>query len=87
MNLRVRAIEQRQSFELPAWQVTETLQETLTAMLGLEKSVPVINRAGLNVKQKIKGPVLITETSSTTWLAEGWCAVVDPVGNLLFQKS
>ncbi len=82
VNLRVRAIEKRRSFELPAWQATETLQDTFTVMPGLEKPVPVINRAGLKVKQKIKGPALITETSSTTWIAEGWSAVVDEVGNL-----
>ncbi len=87
VNLRVRAIEKRQSFELPAWQATETLQETLITMPGLEKLVPVINRAGLKIDQKIKGPALITETSSTTWIAEGWCAVVDEVGNLALSRE
>jgi len=87
VNLRVRAIEQRQSFELPAWQVTEMPKDELATMPGIENPVPVINRAGLKVGQKITGPALITETSSTTWIAEGWSAVVDEVGNLaLFRE-
>ena len=87
VNLRVRAIEQRQSFELPAWQAAEISQDIFTTMPGIETPVPVINRAGLNVEQKITGPALITETSSTTWIAKSWCAVVDEVGNLaLFRE-
>ena len=88
VNLRVRAIEQRQSFELSKWQSTGLLKEDVTMMPGLEKPVPVINRAGLKIGQRITGPAMITETSSTTWLAEGWCARVDEVGNLaLFKKE
>ncbi len=51
-------------------------------MPGIGAPVLVINRAGLKVGQQIKGPALITETSSTTWLAEGWSAEVDEVGNI-----
>jgi N-methylhydantoinase A len=82
VNLRVRAIEQRQSFELPQWQPTEELNEQFTTMPGIEDQVPVINRSALKVGQQIKGPALITETSSTTWLAKGWIAEVDRVGNM-----
>ena len=56
-------------------------------MPGIEVRVPVINRAGLKTGQKITGPVLITETSSTTWLDEGWNAKVDKVGNLKLVKT
>jgi len=87
VNLRVRAIEQRQSFELPAWKATETPKDELTTMPGIKNPVPVINRAGLNVGQKITGPALITEVSSTTWIAEGWGTVVDKVGNLALFKE
>jgi N-methylhydantoinase A len=85
VNVRVRVHEQRQSFAVPEWQPTQTLSKKITTMPGIEEPVAVINRAGLSVGQKICGPALITETSSTSWLAKGWCAEVDGVGNLLFS--
>ncbi len=86
VNVRVRAIEQRQSFELPEWESMQELKNSFTNMPGIEEPVPVINRAGLIVGQQLKGPALITETSSTTWLAEGWGGEVDDVGNLKLAK-
>lgn len=82
VNVRVRALEQIQSLELPQWRPTEPLTEQFTTMPGIDEPVSVINRAGLEVGQKITGPVLITETSSTTWLDKGWFLEVDEVGNL-----
>jgi len=84
VNVRVRVIEHRQSFELPSWQPSAEPKVELSSMPGLTEPVPVIDRAGLKVGQQLNGPVLITETSSTTWLADGWHAEVDNVGNLLF---
>jgi N-methylhydantoinase A len=86
VNVRVQAIEQRQAFVLPGWQPVEELTRELTTMPGIEKPVSVINRAGLETGQQVQGPALITETSSTTWLAEGWSAVVDSIGNLKLQN-
>jgi len=84
VNLRVRATEQRQAFVLPRWQPTAEPVTVTTAMPGITEPVPVIDRATLTAGQQLSGPVLITETSSTTWLAPGWTAEVDNVGNLLF---
>ena len=85
VNVRVRAIEQGQPFEMPAWQAVEEPGKAFTTMPGIDEVVAVINRGGLKVAQKISGPALITETSSTSWLAKGWSAEVDAVGNLLFS--
>ncbi len=85
VNLRVRAIKQRQSFECPNWTPEDELVEVYTTMPGIEEPVLVINRAGMKVGQKTKGPALITEISSTTWLAAGWNAEVDNIGNLLLK--
>ncbi len=85
VNVRVRAIVQRQPFVIPEWQPVEPLRKELTAMPGIKEPVAVINRAGLKAGQKINGPALITETSSTSWLAKAWSAEVDTVGNLLFS--
>jgi len=84
VNVRVRVIEQRQSFALPRWQSTEVASKEYITMPGIVEPVAVINRASLKVGQKLSGPALITETSSTAWLAKGWAAEVDEVGNLLF---
>jgi len=86
VNLRVRAIERRQPFALPEWAPTATSKNTFITMPGIEGPVSVINRAALNINQKIRGPALITEVSSTTWLAEGWGIEVDGVGNLKLLK-
>jgi len=87
VNVRVRAIEKPQAFALPQWQLTEEFNEQITAMPGIDEPVSVINRAGLKVGQQVQGAVLITETSSTTWLAKGWSADVDDVGNLRLQAN
>ena len=87
VNLRVRVIEQRQTFKLPDWQATEELSEITVEMPGIDAPVTAVNRAGLKAGQKLAGPKLITETSSTTWLEEGWSAEVDRVGNQLFTED
>lgn len=86
VNVRVSVIEQRQSFELPEWSPTEILKQEFTTMPGIEEPVPVINRAALKVGQKITGPALITETSSTTWLERYWVVKVDSVGNMIMNQ-
>ncbi|MBL4712800.1 MAG: hydantoinase/oxoprolinase family protein [Gammaproteobacteria bacterium] len=87
VNIRARVVEKKQSFVLPEWRTTETLKEDAAVMPTTNGAVVVLNRAGLNVGQQIKGPALITETCSTTWLAPDWVAVVDNVGNLLLEKK
>ena len=64
----------------------ESLENGVTSMPGMEAPVPVINRLSLKQVQKIEGPALITETISNTWLALGWSAEADPVGNLKLIK-
>ncbi|MBE9567233.1 MAG: hydantoinase/oxoprolinase family protein [Proteobacteria bacterium] len=86
VNVRVRVTAPRQAFTIPRWQPTEELQEVPTSMPGVEGSVAVINRAAMKTGQQFTGPLLITETSSTTWLATGWCVKVDDLGNLHLSK-
>ncbi len=82
VNLRVRAIKQRQSFILPQWEPIDRFTESYITMPSMEEPVPVIKRSALKTGQRIKGPALITEVSSTTWLSEGWNAEVDNFGNI-----
>jgi len=80
VNLRVRIVERKQQFKLPAWKPTEQKIETTG-------SIPVVNRMSLATGQRIVGPALITELSSTTWLGEQWSAIVDDKGNLVLSAS
>lgn len=54
---------------------------------GVAGQVPVYARARLGAGQHLRGPALITEQVSTTWLAPGWSAQVDDYGNLLLRRS
>lgn len=47
----------------------------------------VFARATLAPGQRIRGPALITETVATTWLADGWTAEADGIGNLVLQRG
>lgn len=54
---------------------------------GLDEPVAVYTRDALAAGQQLDGPVIIKETVSTTWIAPGWSAEVDPYGNLLLTLS
>ena len=58
-----------------------------TALYGMEDDVPVYHRNELAATQTVKGPALITETVSSTYLASGWYAEVDKMGNLLLSNE
>jgi N-methylhydantoinase A len=87
VNVRVRVVEEREVFVLPEWSASEENKQAFTTMAGIDEDVAVIDRSGLEVGQRIFGPALIVETSSTTWLAEGWCGEVDGVGNMRLVKE
>jgi len=82
VNVRIRVVEEKQTFVLPEWEAIEVQKQSFTAMAGFDEDIAIVERAGLEVGQRIVGPALIIETSSTTWLAGRWGAEVDKVGNL-----
>jgi len=49
--------------------------------------VRLLQRSELMVNQRISGPALIVEPLATTWVADGWTAVTDGVGNLLLTRE
>jgi N-methylhydantoinase A/oxoprolinase/acetone carboxylase beta subunit len=72
---------------LPAVSVQYEVRPLETIRLvGVEGEVPRYERGELAVGQTIAGPALITELSSTTWLAAGWQCRLDEVGNLLLRR-
>ena len=56
------------------------------SVYGVDAPVPVFDRVALAAGAQLRGPALITETVSTTWLAPGWDAQLDFVGNLLLVE-
>jgi N-methylhydantoinase A len=55
-------------------------------LCGVEGTVPVFRREALGEGQRLVGPSLVSEAVSTTYLAAGWVAVLDRVGNLLVRR-
>jgi len=85
VNLRLRLLGEKPAFELPEWQASVEPRQRLTTVYGFDEAVLVLARDALQVDQCFDGPALITETTSTTWIDEGWRARVDRWGNLLLS--
>jgi len=70
--------------------VTEAKQPVLTPgearLYGVERPVAILARHQLPPDYQIEGPVLITETVSTTFIEPGWLCRVDQQNNLLLQR-
>jgi N-methylhydantoinase A len=83
VTLRLRAVLPA---EAPVWPIRFPLQPAqpcaFSPILGLAEEIPVYVREKLCLKQVLKGPAIITEPVSTTWLAPGWRAINDEAGNL-----
>jgi len=58
-----------------------------TELYGIDGSVEIWAREALRGGDEIRGPALITERVSTTWLAPGWTCYVDPHGNLMLERD
>jgi N-methylhydantoinase A len=54
---------------------------------GLANPVPLYRRARLARGQHLQGPAIIAEQVATTWLAPGWRAEVDDLGNLRLRRQ
>jgi N-methylhydantoinase A len=85
VNIRLRLTGEKPAFDLPEWQATAEPQQRVTKVHGFDQLIPVLARDALHVDQLIHGPSLITETTSTTWIDQGWQARVDRWGNLLLR--
>ena len=75
------------SVQLAALPAVDPAQPVHHAVVsGEAQPVPVYAREALAPQQCMDGPVLITETVSTTWVAAGWRCCVEPFGNLMLQR-
>ncbi|MCW9024630.1 MAG: hydantoinase/oxoprolinase family protein [Gammaproteobacteria bacterium] len=55
-------------------------------LVGIDGMAPVYERDKLVTGQKLAGPVLITETVSTTYIAPGWSCTREETGNLILRR-
>jgi N-methylhydantoinase A len=54
---------------------------------GLRAELPVYTRAALRPGDRVAGPSIVEEPTSTTYLSPGWTAEVDALGNLIARKG
>jgi len=88
VNVRVALSCEQQGIQLQMLQDTaHTEPETHIKLYGIEQDVSIYARDKLTAGQIITGPVLITETVSTTYVATGWLCEVDAVGNLMLESA
>jgi 5-oxoprolinase (ATP-hydrolysing) len=53
---------------------------------GAWREMPLVPRAALRAGERLDGPALIPETNATTWVAPGWRAEADALGNLRLRR-
>lgn len=62
--------------------------ETVTCHLrGADQAVPLFDRATLAPGFRLSGPAIIIDPVSTTVVEPAWSVVVDPIGNLILERS
>jgi N-methylhydantoinase A len=89
VNLRCNLHGRPPAIELPplASAAGELRAPERVSIAGHTDRIPVWPRAALLAGQRLSGPALITETVATTWLPADWGCLVDPVGNLLLERT
>jgi N-methylhydantoinase A len=58
-----------------------------TAAYGQSQPVPVFQRETLGAGHRIDGPAVVVESVATTWIAPGWAAEVDLLGNIRLGRG
>jgi N-methylhydantoinase A len=87
VNLRVKVVHHGPQVTFP--EIAAELDshgEKSTESYGENELFRVLARNEISVNQKIQGPVIIMEYSSTTFVEAGWAACSDVHGNLLLSK-
>lgn len=87
VNLRVRVRAPCHRLRLPSPIVTSAVSERMLFADGAETPVPVVRLESLSPASNQPGPAVIADAVGTTWLAPGWFARLDGVGNLVLNRS
>ena len=87
VNVRQAVRAPEQALDLPDWQAGQSTEPAMIRLHGLAEPVPVWPRAALAAGRELHGPAVVTEAVSTLYLAPGWRATVDRVGNLDLDQT
>lgn len=87
VNLRVAVLGPNSPVRIPERTEIISDQASLSTTAADGEGHGVWRRDDLRVGQRLRGPAVITESVSTTWLAPGWSARVDQLGNLLLARE
>ncbi len=89
VNLRLSLKSKIEKLQLPVLNNNNSPEQErrLASLYGINNEVKIYQRDNLACEKVIKGPALIIETVSTTFLAEGWNCEVDKSGCLLLKKA
>ncbi len=87
VNLRVRVTGTAPALSLPPPVLRPDVRSGRAHVAGSDEPVPVIGRAALKVAEPVSGPAIILDPVATTWLAPGWLASLDEVGNLRLGRK
>ncbi len=67
--------------------ITSPFNKTTVAVHGINEAVPVWLRNAIPVNTSLSGPLLVSESTSTSYIAPGWRVEKDQTGNLLLDKN
>jgi N-methylhydantoinase A len=89
VNLRVRVTAPPPPLVLPSHRAASGAgAAVLVDAVGCPGPVPVLQRGQIpGDARPLTGPAIVVDPVATTWLAEGWTARLDRVGNLLLEKA
>jgi N-methylhydantoinase A len=89
VNLRVGLQGAPLKLRLPAWsgRAPATRAGDEAQPWGLPSPAAVWSRERLAPGQALGGPALVTDAASTTYVAPGWRARLDPWGNLILSRA
>jgi N-methylhydantoinase A len=96
MELPVELVNLRQAVTGPnpdvdlapvASSVTDSEPAARVSVVDQPQPVPVYRRERLPAGAELRGPAIVIENVATTWLAPGWRARVDVVGNLILSRG
>jgi N-methylhydantoinase A/oxoprolinase/acetone carboxylase beta subunit len=59
----------------------------MTFLADIKGVVPVFERKDLAQGHVLTGPVIVSESAATSWIAPGWAAAVDQWGNLRLERD
>ncbi|MBL4828172.1 MAG: hydantoinase/oxoprolinase family protein [Spongiibacteraceae bacterium] len=86
VNVRLALRAHTQQVHLPTIEPKPIAQAiTSLSLYGVKQAVALYQRKDLAPGQTVKGPALIIEQVSTTFVAQGWQACCDQWGNLLLE--